>query len=59
MFIAIYVDDLLLVGKNIGEIDEVKKALSKHFCMTDLRACNFYLGIRIRQDHKARTIFLD
>lgn len=59
LFIAIYVDDLLIIGRNKGEIKKVKEALSQRFKMTDLGACGFYLGIRITRDRASRPIQLD
>lgn len=59
IFIAVYVDDLLLVGQDKEEISKVKKALNERFKMTDLGPCQYYLGIRIRRDRRNRTIYLD
>lgn len=58
-FIAIYVDDLLLVGPDMTKINSLKKALHGRFKMTDLGECSYYLGIRIHRDRQARTIHLD
>lgn len=59
IFIAIYVDDLLIVGKDKQEISAVKEALHGRFQMTDLGPCSYYLGIRIRRNRSAKTIYLD
>lgn len=59
IFIAIYVDDLLLVGKDKGKITRLKDSLHHRFSMTDLGPCHYYLGIRIRRNRPARTIILD
>lgn len=53
MFIAIYVDDLLIVGPDMKKIDALKAASSDRFKMTDLGECHFYLGIRIRRHRPA------
>ena len=44
-YIAVYVDDLLIVGNNKAQIKALKDVLSARFQMTDLGPCNFYLGI--------------
>lgn len=45
IIIAVYVDDLLLVGKNMDEIYSIKRALKGQFKMTGLGPCQHYLGI--------------
>lgn len=43
--IAVYVNDLLLVGKNINKINSIKHGLKKKFKMSDLGPYQHYLGI--------------
>lgn len=57
-FIAVYVDDLLIVGPHISEINSVKKHLSDRFQMSDLGPCHHYLGMTIRRNRATRTIHL-
>lgn len=57
-FIAVYVNDLLIVRLHIPEINSVKKHLSNRFQISDLRLCYYYLGITIRRDRAIRTIYL-
>jgi hypothetical protein len=56
--IAIYVDDLLIFGKQLSIIQDLKAELNASFNMTDLGPCAFYLGIEVTRDRKARTITL-
>jgi hypothetical protein len=56
--IAIYVDDLLLIGASKPDINKIKAALSKRFKMLDLGACYFYLGIEVICDRPRRTLRL-
>ena len=49
VYIALYVDDLFLVGKKLGEIKEVKDGLCTQFKMKDLGEARFLLGIEIRR----------
>lgn len=58
LIMAIYVDDMLIVGKDEQEIQEVKDALSQRFHMTDLKACHFYLGMEVTRDRPARKLRL-
>lgn len=57
-FIAVYVDDLLIVGLYISEINSVKKHLSDRFQISDLGLYYYYLGITIRRNRASRTIHL-
>ena len=58
LIIAIYVDDILLVGPSSERIDEVKRSLHDRFSMTDLGPCSYYLGMTVRRDRVNRTIYL-
>lgn len=57
-FIAIYVDDLLIVRLYISEINSIKKHLSNRFQISDLSLYYYYLGIKIRRNRLSRTIYL-
>ncbi|EGU82049.1 hypothetical protein FOXB_07438 [Fusarium oxysporum f. sp. conglutinans Fo5176] len=48
MFIAVYVDDLLIAGPSKDKI----------VAMTDLGPCKYYLGMSVRRDRATRSIFL-
>ena len=45
--LLLYVDDILIVGRNVSRIDKLKKQLSKSFSMKDLGPTKKILGIRI------------
>ena len=57
VYIALYVDDLFLVGVKLGNIEEVKRGLSAEFKMKDLGEAKFLLGIEIRR-HSNGDVFL-
>lgn len=59
VFIAIYVDDLLIVGPDMSEINTIKAFLASKFKMTDIGPCNYYLGISIQRDRMKRRISLN
>ena len=47
MFLVLYVDDILLIGNDVGVMSSVKICLSSQFDMKDLDEANFILGIKL------------
>ena len=47
IILLLYVDDMLIVGKNVKRINHLKIELSKSFAMKDLGPAKQILGIRI------------
>ena len=45
--IILYVDDLVIGGKDLVEINKVKSLLSYRFEMKDLHALHYFLGIEV------------
>jgi hypothetical protein len=58
MYIAVYVDDLLIVGPSIAEIKRIKRGLRNRFQMTDLGPCSYYLGMSVQRDRQNRILYL-
>src|SRR5579859_1201439 len=56
--IPLYVDDLLLVSKDISVIKKAKEMISSQFNMKDLGEVSKVLGIRVRQNRAKRTLTL-
>ena len=56
--IALYVDDLLILGNSKQEISSIKKEFSAKFEMKDLRPAKVMLGIEITRDRKNRKLFI-
>ena len=56
IYLAVYVDDLLIIGKNIEEVNTVKVDLSKEFMMEDRGDVEYILGIQVIRDRKERTL---
>ena len=50
IYIVVYVNDLLIVNKNINYINEIKNKLSDRFKMHDLKLTQYYLSIEIVRD---------
>ena len=57
-YIAIYVDDIRLIGPDRAYIDSIKKALSQRFKMTDLGPTKLYLGMEVTRNTKKGTVTL-
>ncbi|KAH9307354.1 hypothetical protein KI387_035265, partial [Taxus chinensis] len=58
IILCLYVDDMLVAGKNMQEIKVLKKQLSESFAMKDLGAAKQILGMRISRDRKERKLTL-
>ncbi len=58
VFLALYVDDLLIFSKEIKEIERVKKFSSQEFEMKDLGQLTYFLGIQVMRDRNKGTISL-
>jgi hypothetical protein len=54
----VYVDNILIIGKNKTVINFFKKSLSAHFKIKNLGEAVDYLGIKIKQNVSDRTITL-
>ena len=51
-FLVLYVDDILLIGNDVGMLSTVKVWLAKTFDMKDLGEASYILGINLFRDHK-------
>ena len=58
MFLVLYVDDILLIGNDVGVMSSVKVWLSRKFYMKDLGEANFILGIKLWRDCKNKMLGL-
>ena len=58
IMLLLYVDDILIVGKNVSRIARLKKELSKSFAMKDLGPAKCILGMRIERDRKSNKLYL-
>ncbi len=59
VIIGVYVDDLLLLGKDPQAIEHVKKSLARQFKIKDLGNANVCLGIQIHRDRVNRRLTID
>ena len=58
IILLLYVDDMLIAGSNMVEINKLKKQLSMEFAMKDLGAAKQILRMRIVRDRTVGTIEL-
>ena len=58
IILLLYVDDMLIVGKNVSRIERLKAQLGKSFAMKDIGATKQILGIRIIRDRKEKKLWL-
>ena len=52
IILLLYVDGMLVVGLDMGEINKLKKQLSNEFEMKDLGAAKQILGMQISRDRQ-------
>ena len=57
-FLVLYVDDILLIGNDVGMLSSVKAWLSQNFSMKDLGEASYILGIKIYRDRSKRMLGL-
>ncbi|GAB2276181.1 hypothetical protein Dimus_039178 [Dionaea muscipula] len=57
-FLILYVDDILLIGNDVGMLQSTKLWLSKQFFMKDLGEATYILGIKIYRDRSRRLLGL-
>ena len=58
IILLLYVDDMLIVGKNKSRIAVLKKELSNSFAMKDLGPSKKILGIQIHRDRHEKKLSL-
>ena len=54
--LIVYVDDILLTGDDIAELERLKKGLAKNFKIEDLGALKYFLGMEF--DRSKEGIFV-
>ena len=58
VYLLLYIDDILIVGKNSGGIEKLKNLLKREFKMKDSGNAKRILGIDILRDRATGTLFL-
>ncbi|KAA0060444.1 gag/pol protein [Cucumis melo var. makuwa] len=55
-FLVLYVDDILLIGNDVGHLTDIKEWLATQFQMKDLGNTQYVLGIQIVWNRKNKTL---
>ena len=58
VFLALYVDDILLIGNDVKLLNSVKNYLNRKFSMKDLGEAAYVLGIKIYRDRSRRLLLI-
>ena len=58
IILLLYVDDMLIVGQDVSNIDNLKREYSKSFAMKDLGLAKQILGMKISRDKKVGKLWL-
>ena len=58
IILLLYVDDMLIVSRNISRINNLKKQLNKSFSMKDLGSTKQILGMKIERDRSTKKLWL-
>ncbi|GKC21724.1 zinc finger, CCHC-type containing protein [Tanacetum coccineum] len=56
VIICLYVDDMLIFGTDLNQVDKTKKFLSSRFSIKDMGKANVILGIKIKHENKGIII---
>jgi hypothetical protein len=59
IIIALWVDDIVILARTVGEIQPLKTALSEAFEVKDLGEVKYLLGMQITRDRARRAISID
>jgi hypothetical protein len=59
LILALYVDDIVLIARDVQAIQWIKGILNKNFNMKDLGPIATVLGIRVRRNRAQRMLWID
>ena len=58
LIIGVYVDDIILAGRDLKQVDKVKATLAKSFGMKDLGELKYFLGVSVRIDRSTQSVWI-
>ena len=56
--LILYVDDMLIAGRQLAEISALKSKMAKAFDMKDMGEASHILGMRIQRDRSKKILYL-
>jgi Reverse transcriptase (RNA-dependent DNA polymerase) len=59
VILAMWVDDLIIFGKDRMEVDKMKDQMRSEFEMKDLGPLRYFVGILVQRDRERRTLRID
>jgi Reverse transcriptase (RNA-dependent DNA polymerase)/gag-polypeptide of LTR copia-type/Integrase core domain/GAG-pre-integrase domain/Domain of unknown function (DUF4219) len=59
VIIAMWVDDLIIFGKDMASINDLKAQLNEEYEMKDLGELNYFLGIQVHRDKERKIIHIN
>jgi Reverse transcriptase (RNA-dependent DNA polymerase) len=59
VIIAMWVDDLVIFGKNLGDIEDLKTKLKAEYEMKDLGELKYFLGVQVHCDKARKLIHIN
>ena len=54
--LIVYVDDIVLIGNNLAEMEKLKRQLAKEFETKDLRKLKYFVGIEVSHSNEGVVI---
>ena len=58
IILALWVDDLIIMGKKMEAVENIKNKLRKEFEMKDMGELKYFLGIHVQRNREERTIHI-
>ena len=58
LMLTLYVDDMLIAGHSLKDIDDLKSKIHSHFDMKDLGDANCIMGMCIKRDCSNKLLYL-
>ena len=58
MYVGVYVDDIILAGKTVRQLEEIKRDLSQEFDIKDLGKLGYFLGMKVVQNEESQSIWI-
>src|SRR5579859_6043507 len=59
IIIAMWVDDLIIFGKDMASINDLKAQLNEEYEMKDLRELKYFLGIQVHRDRERKITHIN
>ena len=58
LIIGVYVDDIIIAGRDLKQVEKVKATLAKSFDVKDLGELKYFLGVNVRIDRSNQSVWI-